>query len=120
MSPMYKFCGSTVFFSLPPLHNRAAGPDSLIYVKEDLIIPQVPTIDASFGCDLHLVLPPPQHHTFYDFIVTKARGKSGECMMVVRGSHVTIGGENVYIFLPTSLSIWVYMYMYEGGHVVVM
>eukprot|EP00731_Ephydatia_muelleri_P002529 Em0001g2529a len=36
---------------------RAAGPDSLIYVKEDLIIPQ--------------------HHTFYDFIVTKARGKSG-------------------------------------------
>ena len=25
----------------PPLNIRAAGPDSLIYVKEDLIIPQV-------------------------------------------------------------------------------
>lgn len=31
--------------------------DQLMYVKEDLILPQ--------------------HYTFYDFIVTKARGKSG-------------------------------------------
>ena len=31
--------------------------DSLLYVKEDLIIPH--------------------HHTFYDFIINKARGKSG-------------------------------------------
>lgn len=36
---------------------RGVGADSLIYVKEDLIIPH--------------------HHSFYDFIVTKARGKSG-------------------------------------------
>lgn len=36
---------------------RAATADSLMYVKEDLIIPH--------------------HYTFYDFIVTKARGKSG-------------------------------------------
>lgn len=36
---------------------RAVSPENLIYVKEDLIIPY--------------------HMTFYDFIVTKARGKSG-------------------------------------------
>ncbi|XP_065066853.1 protein FAM50A-like [Rhopilema esculentum] len=36
---------------------RAAGVEHLMYVKEDLIIPH--------------------HYTFYDFIVTKARGKSG-------------------------------------------
>ena len=34
-----------------------AGVEHLIYVKEDLIMPQ--------------------HYTFYDFIITKARGKSG-------------------------------------------
>ncbi|KZT11334.1 XAP5-domain-containing protein [Laetiporus sulphureus 93-53] len=36
---------------------RAVSVDNLMYVKEDLIIPH--------------------HHTFYDFIVNKARGKSG-------------------------------------------
>lgn len=36
---------------------RAVSADQLMYVKEDLIIPH--------------------HYTFYDFIVTKARGKSG-------------------------------------------
>ncbi|XP_045731980.1 protein FAM50A-like [Mirounga angustirostris] len=36
---------------------RSAGAEQLMYIKEDLIIPH--------------------HHSFYDFIVTKARGKSG-------------------------------------------
>ncbi|KAI0647004.1 XAP5, circadian clock regulator-domain-containing protein [Trametes meyenii] len=36
---------------------RGIGVDNLMYIKEDLIIPH--------------------HHTFYDFIVNKARGKSG-------------------------------------------
>ena len=36
---------------------KTASVDQLMYVKEDLIIPH--------------------HYTFYDFIVTKARGKSG-------------------------------------------
>ena len=36
---------------------RACSVDSLMYVKEDLIIPQ--------------------HYSFYDFIINKARGKSG-------------------------------------------
>jgi len=36
---------------------RGVSVDNLIYIKEDLIIPQ--------------------HHTFYDFIINKARGKSG-------------------------------------------
>ncbi|KAF9526987.1 XAP5, circadian clock regulator-domain-containing protein [Crepidotus variabilis] len=36
---------------------RGVSADNLMYVKEDLIIPH--------------------HHTFYDFIVNKARGKSG-------------------------------------------
>eukprot|EP00041_Stephanoeca_diplocostata_P010231 m.162681 g.162681 ORF g.162681 m.162681 type:complete len:331 (+) comp18077_c0_seq1:232-1224(+) len=36
---------------------RGVSAEGLIYVKEDLLIPQ--------------------HYTFYDFIVTKARGKSG-------------------------------------------
>ncbi|PIA15148.1 XAP5-domain-containing protein [Coemansia reversa NRRL 1564] len=36
---------------------RASSVDSLVYVKEDLIIPH--------------------HYTFYDFIINKARGKSG-------------------------------------------
>uniref|UniRef100_A0A4X2M256 FAM50A/XAP5 C-terminal domain-containing protein n=1 Tax=Vombatus ursinus TaxID=29139 RepID=A0A4X2M256_VOMUR len=36
---------------------RSVGVEQLMYIKEDLIIPH--------------------HHSFYDFIVTKARGKSG-------------------------------------------
>ncbi|XP_005674113.1 protein FAM50A isoform X2 [Sus scrofa] len=39
------------------LFLRSAGVEQLMYIKEDLIIPH--------------------HHSFYDFIVTKARGKSG-------------------------------------------
>jgi len=39
------------------LELRSASADQLMYVKEDLILPQT--------------------NTFYDFIVTKARGKSG-------------------------------------------
>uniref|UniRef100_A0A8C8C5W0 FAM50A/XAP5 C-terminal domain-containing protein n=1 Tax=Oncorhynchus tshawytscha TaxID=74940 RepID=A0A8C8C5W0_ONCTS len=42
---------------------RAAGVEQLMYIKEDLIIPH--------------------HHSFYDFIVTKARGKSGEPIHIV-------------------------------------
>ena len=40
---------------------RSAGVEQLMYIKEDLIIPH--------------------HHSFYDFIVTKARGKSGESLL---------------------------------------
>lgn len=36
---------------------KTVSADQLMYVKEDLILPH--------------------HYTFYDFIVTKARGKSG-------------------------------------------
>ncbi|VDQ02253.1 unnamed protein product, partial [Trichobilharzia regenti] len=36
---------------------KSASADQMMYIKEDLIIPH--------------------HYTFYDFIVTKARGKSG-------------------------------------------
>ncbi|XP_045394208.1 protein FAM50A isoform X3 [Lemur catta] len=43
--------------TLPPFSFRSAGVEQLMYIKEDLIIPH--------------------HHSFYDFIVTKARGKSG-------------------------------------------
>uniref|UniRef100_A0A671UBF1 Family with sequence similarity 50 member A n=1 Tax=Sparus aurata TaxID=8175 RepID=A0A671UBF1_SPAAU len=39
------------------IHPMSAGVEQLMYIKEDLIIPH--------------------HHSFYDFIVTKARGKSG-------------------------------------------
>ncbi|CAD7682945.1 unnamed protein product [Nyctereutes procyonoides] len=42
-----------------PFSLRSAGVEQLMYIKEDLIIPH--------------------HHSFYDFIVTKARGKSGKC-----------------------------------------
>ena len=44
-------------FNVPFLHCRVAGVDQLMYIKEDLIIPH--------------------HYSFYDFIVNKARGKSG-------------------------------------------
>ena len=37
--------------------GRVCGVDNLMYIKEDLIIPQ--------------------HYSFYDFIINKARGKSG-------------------------------------------
>lgn len=41
--------------------------------KEDLIIPQV----SSLFTRMLSHRPPLQHYTFYDFIVNKARGKSG-------------------------------------------
>ena len=49
---------------------------SLLYVgKEDIIIPHVcDTFEESFFPHLTNVW---QHYTFYDFIVNKARGKSG-------------------------------------------
>lgn len=40
-----------------PIAYCSSGVEHLMYIKEDLIIPH--------------------HYTFYDFIVTKARGKSG-------------------------------------------
>lgn len=52
--------------------------DNLLYIKEDLIIPHVsfntetcsnPTLKEPLGVK--------QHYTFYDFIINKARGKSG-------------------------------------------
>lgn len=61
-----------------------------MYIKEDLIIPHVSAAillhcctrnegisdeDVSVFLTLLVVF---QHHSFYDFIVTKARGKSGE------------------------------------------
>jgi protein FAM50 len=53
--------------------------DNLLYIKEDLIIPHVSTNMISrwpFIRFLTLVCPR-QHYTFYDFIINKARGKSG-------------------------------------------
>ncbi|XP_077777793.1 protein FAM50A [Podarcis muralis] len=47
----------TLSMSLLRSPCRSAGVEQLMYIKEDLIIPH--------------------HHSFYDFIVTKARGKSG-------------------------------------------
>jgi hypothetical protein len=46
-----------------------------MYIKEDLIIPHVShclsfPVGRSFDCIS-------KHHTFYDFIINKARGKSG-------------------------------------------
>ena len=43
-------------------------------MQEDLIIPHVSMLYLHCSVQLILVL---QHHTFYDFIINKARGKSG-------------------------------------------
>ena len=52
----------------------------MMYIKEDLIIPHVCDFLAVVVfdriCLLWCVLL--QHHTFYEFIVTQARGKSGQ------------------------------------------
>lgn len=48
--------------------------DNLMYVKEDLIIPHVSS-SGSIRC--HRAKASMKHYTFYDFIVNKARGKSG-------------------------------------------
>ena len=46
-----------------------------MYVKEDLIIPQVSGRGAAVMSDyVHYLM---QHYSFYDFIINKARGKSG-------------------------------------------
>lgn len=51
-----------------------------MYIKEDLIIPHVRAhqrVQAGNAASSQPVFVF-QHHSFYDFIVTKARGKSGE------------------------------------------
>jgi protein FAM50 len=52
---------------------RNISPEDMMYVKEDLIIPQVPPSTPSFLPSSHL----PKHISFYDLIITRARGKSG-------------------------------------------
>lgn len=55
---IYQFLHKALEMLRAEFHElRSTTADSLMYVKEDLIIPH--------------------HYTFYDFIVTKARGKSG-------------------------------------------
>ena len=44
-----------------------------MYVKEDLIIPQVMIMMIVIA----MIIITPQTNTFYDFIVSRARGKSG-------------------------------------------
>ena len=66
-------------FVVPSLPNRAVTVDNLMYIKEDLIIPHVSKFvifqkfKRSF-CNISFL----QHYSFYDFIINKARGKSGE------------------------------------------
>lgn len=46
-----------------------------MYIKEDLIIPHVSHhLSFPVGRSIQCIS---QHHTFYDFIINKARGKSG-------------------------------------------
>jgi protein FAM50 len=55
---IYQFLQKSLEILRKEFHElRAVTADQLMYIKEDLIIPH--------------------HYTFYDFIVTKARGKSG-------------------------------------------
>ncbi|KAL9715298.1 hypothetical protein Ac2012v2_001961 [Leucoagaricus gongylophorus] len=54
---------------------RGISVDNLMYIKEDLIIPHVRL--HSLIDDVDQGLFSSQHYTFYDFIVNKARGKSG-------------------------------------------
>ncbi len=63
---------------------RTLDAGNLIYVKEDLIIPHVCLLRAIFflqkprvAYNRYLFHPTPQGFTFYDFIINKARGKSG-------------------------------------------
>jgi protein FAM50 len=57
-SSIYQFMTKGLDLLRKEFHElRTINADQLMYVKEDLIIPH--------------------HYTFYDFIVTKARGKSG-------------------------------------------
>uniref|UniRef100_A0A0A9YBM2 Protein FAM50 homolog n=2 Tax=Lygus hesperus TaxID=30085 RepID=A0A0A9YBM2_LYGHE len=52
---------------------KTVTADQLMYVKEDLILPQ--------------------HYTFYDFIVTKARGKSGPLFMFDAHDDIRLIGD---------------------------
>lgn len=57
-STIYEFLADALNMLRKEFHElKTISADQLMYVKEDLIIPH--------------------HYTFYDFIVTKARGKSG-------------------------------------------
>lgn len=71
---------------------RSTNPEDLVYVKEDLIIPHVSFFRLNLlfpvaastalqywpGLTFHAYASLPlQHYSFYDLIVTKARGKSG-------------------------------------------
>lgn len=57
-STIYQFLNEALNMLRKEFHEmKTVTADQLMYVKEDLIIPH--------------------HYTFYDFIVTKARGKSG-------------------------------------------
>jgi protein FAM50 len=63
---------------------RTLDAGNLIYVKEDLIIPHVCLLRATFFFSLfypelllQIRLSFSQGFTFYDFIINKARGKSG-------------------------------------------
>ncbi|CAH2317143.1 FAM50A [Pelobates cultripes] len=66
---------------------RSAGVEQLMYIKEDLIIPH--------------------HHSFYDFIVTKARGKSGPLFNfdvhedVRLLSDATVEKDEIYTYIMT-------------------
>lgn len=57
---------------------RGVSVDNLMYIKEDLIVPHVRAFIASKCLTSRQLTPLDlQHYTFYDFIVNKARGKSG-------------------------------------------
>ena len=57
---------------------KTVNGDQLMYVKEDLIIPQVTMVPSLLVFwTFFEITKSPQTNTFYDFIVTKARGKSG-------------------------------------------
>ncbi|KAG2176429.1 hypothetical protein INT43_005669 [Umbelopsis isabellina] len=57
---------------------RSVNVDNLLYIKEDLIIPHVS--NYKYCLTIHSLSDiglPQKHYTFYDFIINKARGKSG-------------------------------------------
>ena len=81
---------------------RELSPDNLIYVKEDLIIPH--------------------HFSFYDLIVTKARGKSGplfhfdvhddvRCVCVCGGGVYVCIYMYIYIYIYIRLTNYLFIYL---------
>ncbi|KAF9500474.1 XAP5-domain-containing protein [Pleurotus eryngii] len=71
--------GDTISFFLEKCRQqfpelRGVSVDNLMYVKEDLIIPHV---SSSGSTRCRRAKASMKHYTFYDFIVNKARGKSG-------------------------------------------